>query len=51
MRIAIEAITNKSLEELAKPDDLKKPTDADVKKKTSTSIIQRLRRFLSVIVG
>ena len=51
MRIAIEAITNKSLEELAKPDEVKKPTDAEVKKKTSTSIIQRLRHFWSAIVG
>jgi hypothetical protein len=50
MRIAIEAITNKSLEELMKEDKGKKPAD-DVKKKASTSIIQKLRRFWSAIVG
>lgn len=49
-RVAVEAITNKSLEEL-----LQTPTneekDKEVKKKTSTSIIQKLRRFWSAIVG
>ena len=47
MKIAIEAITNKSLEELVGEDSNK---TAVVKKKTSTSIIQRLRRFWSAIV-
>ena len=51
MRIAIEAITNKSLEELLKDNDGKSKPDGDVKKKTSSSIIQRLRRFWSAIVG
>lgn len=48
MKIALEAITNKSLEEILAEkgsDD-----DKDVKKKTSLSIIQRLRRFWSAIV-
>ncbi len=51
MRIAIEAITNKSLEELLKDNDGKSKPDGDVKKKTSSSIIQRLSRFWSAIVG
>ena len=51
MRIAIEAITNKSLDELLKENDGKSKTDKEVKKKTSSSIIQRLRRFWSAIVG
>ena len=51
MRIAIEAITNKSLEELLQNNDGKSKTNAEVKKKTSTSIIQRLRHFWSAIVG
>lgn len=50
MKIALEALTNKSLEELMKQNqEDKKPSD--VKKKTSLSIIQRLRRFWSAIVG
>lgn len=51
MRIAIEAITNKSLEELLNDDQKKKEAVEDVKKKTSSSIIQKLRRFWSAIVG
>jgi hypothetical protein len=51
MRIAIEAITNKSLDELMKEDRGKKSADEEVKKKPSTSIIQRLKAFLSAIVG
>lgn len=50
MRIAIEAITNKSLEELLKDNDGKKKPIEDVKKKTSSLIIQRLRRFWLAIV-
>lgn len=50
MKIALEALTNKSLEELMKQNqEEKKPSG--VKKKTSLSIIQRLRRFWSAIVG
>ena len=51
MRIAIEAITNKSLEELMRENDGKSKPNEEVKKKTSTSIIQRLRRFWSAFVG
>lgn len=50
MRIAIEAITNKSLEELLQNDGKSKPNE-EVKKKTSTLIIQKLRRFWLAIVG
>ena len=52
MRIALEAITNKSLEEILqenKTEEVKQTEE--VKKKTSMSIIQRLRRFWSAIVG
>ena len=48
VRIALEAITNKSLEEILNTTDKPKEKE-EVKKKTSLSIIQRLRRFLSVI--
>ena len=51
MRIAIEAITNKSLEELMKEDKGKQSADEEVKKKPSTSIIQRLKDFLSATMG
>lgn len=52
MRIALEAITNKSLEEILQENKAEevKPAE-DVKKKNSLSIIQRLRRFWSAIVG
>jgi hypothetical protein len=52
MRIALEAITNKSLEEILQENKAEevKPAE-DVKKKNSSSIIQRLRRFWSAIVG
>lgn len=50
MKIAIEAITNKSLEELME-DKGKQAADEEVKKKPSKSIIQRLKDFLSAIVG
>lgn len=54
MRIALEAITNKSLEEIVaeqEKDNNVQNNDKDVKKKTSLSIIQRLKHFLSAIVG
>lgn len=53
MRIAIEAITNKSLEELAKESTAQEKTseNSDVKKKTCSSIIQRLKDSWSAIVG
>ena len=51
MKIAIEAITNKSLEELMKDGEEGKPVDSEVKKKTSTSTIQKLRHSWSAIVG
>lgn len=51
MKIAIEAITNKSLEELMKEEKVKPSEPEDVKKKTSTSTIQRLRHSWSAIVG
>ena len=51
VRIAIEAITNKSLEELMHENDGKSQPNEEVKKKTSTSIIQKLRRFWSAFVG
>ena len=53
MRIAIEAITNKSLEELAKESTTqeKAAEDSDVKKKTYSSNIQKLKAFLLAIVG
>ena len=50
IRIALEAITNKSLEELLHDNDEKRNSDKEVKKKKSSSIIQRLRRFWSAIV-
>ena len=50
MRIAVEALTNKSLDELMKEEKGKKTTDEEVKKKPSISIIQRLKDFLSAIV-
>jgi hypothetical protein len=48
MRIAVEAITNKSIEELSKDG---KEEAQEVKKKSCSSIIQRLRHFWSAIVG
>lgn len=51
MRIAIEAIANKSLEELMKEEKGTKSADEEVKKKPSTSIMRRLKDFLSAIVG
>ena len=53
MRVAVEAITNKTIEEIIHESEGKKDgLDAgEVKKKTSTSIIQRLRHFWSAIVG
>ena len=51
VRIAVEAITNKSLEELMKEEKGKQSADDEVKKKPSTSIMQRLKDSLSAIVG
>ena len=44
IKIALEAITNKSLEELTK-EPSKEEKGEEVKKKTFSSIIRRLRRF------
>ena len=49
MRIAVEAITNKSLDELIHNDSQEEKQE-EVKKKSSSSIIQRLKRFWSVFV-
>lgn len=49
MRIAIEAITNKSIEELSKEGKAEDAAE-EVKKKSCSSIIQRLKNFLSAIV-
>jgi hypothetical protein len=51
MKIALEAITNKSLEELLKENEGPVKADEDVKKKNSLSIMQKLKRFWSAIVG
>lgn len=51
MIIALEAITNKSLDEILKEQQGEKKADSEVKKKTSLSITQRLRLFWSAIVG
>lgn len=50
MRIAVEAITNKSLDELLKEEKNKvAEADADVKKKSCSSIMRKLKRFWSAI--
>lgn len=52
MRIALEALTNKSVEELMKDNASKKDNaQPEVKKKKSLSITQRLRLFWLAIVG
>ena len=52
MVIALEAITNKSLNELLSEQKGAGKAETEVKKKkTSISIIQRLRLFWSAIVG
>ena len=52
IRIAVEAITNKSLDELLKAEKDKSSSDSeDVKKKPSISIIQKLKHSWSAIVG
>ena len=51
MVVALEAITNKSLDEILKEQKAETKAGSEVKKKTSSSIIQRLRRFWSAIVG
>ena len=45
MRIALEALTNRSIEELLKEKEVK--DNKEEKKKTSLSIIQRLKNFWS----
>ena len=51
-RVALEALTNKSLEELLNTNKEADNANEDaLKKKSSLSIIQRLRRFWSAIVG
>ena len=50
VRIAVEALTNKSLKDLS-ADKKEQPASEEVKKKTCPSIIQRLKTFLSAIVG
>ena len=52
VRIALEALTNKSLDEILKNNqtDDKTPKE-EVKKKTFLSITQKLKRFWSAIVG
>lgn len=49
IRFSLEALTNKTVEELVNGDDAN--AGEDVKKKTSLSIIAKLKRFLSAIVG
>lgn len=52
MKISLEALTNKSLEELLSEQKGAEKAGTEVKKKkTSISIIQRLRLFWSAIVG
>lgn len=52
MKIALEALTNKSLEELLLEQKANDKAGSEVKKKKIfTSIIQRLRLFWSAIVG
>ena len=52
MKIALEALTNKSLEELLSEQKGAEKAGTEVKKKkTSISIIQRLRLFWSAFVG
>ena len=50
IRIAVEAMTNKSLGELMKIEKDKKESE-EVKKKPSISIIQKLKGSLSAVVG
>ena len=52
VRITLEALTNKSLDEILKNNqtDEKAPKE-EVKKKTSLSITQKLKRFWSALVG
>lgn len=50
VRIAVEALTNKSLKDLS-VDKKEQPASEEIKKKTCPSITQRLKTFLSAIVG
>ena len=51
MKIALEALTNKSMEEIIAENKKEGKEEIDVKKKTLTSFTQRLKSFLSAIVG
>lgn len=50
MVIALEAVTNKSLEEILKEQKEGEQPKTEVKKKISSSITQKLKRFWSAIV-
>ena len=51
MRIAVEALTNKSLDDLIKEEAKPESNEGgEVKKKTCSSIMERLRRIWSAIV-
>ena len=51
MKVAVEALTNKSIEEILKENHAGQPQEGEaVKKKTFSSIIQRLRLFWSANV-
>lgn len=51
MRLAVEALTNKSLDEHIKEQHEEQTDGKEVKKKTCSSIMKRLRRIWSAIVG
>lgn len=53
MKVAVEALTNKSIDQILKEAQENKPKDEGeaVKKKNSSSITQKLKHFWSVIVG
>lgn len=51
IKIALEALTNKSLEEILEEKKAETKEGSEVKKKTFSLIIQRLRHFWSAIVG
>lgn len=50
MRIAVEALTNKSLDDMIKEQHEEQTEEEQVKKKTCSSIMKRLRRIWSAIV-
>jgi hypothetical protein len=53
MKVAVEALTNKSIEEILKENQSAIPSEEGeaVKKKNSSLITQKLKRFWSAIVG